>query len=174
MDMYISRLKKGMYGLKQAAVLAYNNLVNNLRQHGYAPIPQTVGLWKHKTLLTTFCLCVNDFGIKCFKKEHADHLLNALKTKYKISVVWNGTNYCGLTLKWNYALGHVNVSMPGYIPRLLGQINYKPKIPTHTPYRVKPPNFSKTPQYAEPPDTSPLLSKKDTNDLQKVNGSLLY
>ena len=114
------KIKKGMYGLKQAAVLAYNNLVNNLRQHGYAPIPQTVGLWKHKTLPTTFCLCVDDFGIKYFKKEHADHLLNALKTKYKISVDWNGTNYCGLTLKWNYALGYVDVSMPGYIPRLLG------------------------------------------------------
>ena len=97
--MYISGSKKGMYGLKQAAVLAYNNLVNNLREHGYAPIPQTVGLWKHKTLPTTFCLCVDDFGIKYFKKEHADHLLNALRTKYKISVDWTGSNYCGLHLK---------------------------------------------------------------------------
>ena len=93
------KIKKGMYRLKQAAVLAYNNLVNNLREHGYAPIPQTVGLWKHKTLPTTFCLCFDNFGIKYFKKEHADHLLNALKTKYKILVDWNGTNYCGLTLK---------------------------------------------------------------------------
>ena len=48
------RIKKRMYGLKQAGVLAYNNLFNNLREHGYVTIPQTVGLWKHKTLPTTF------------------------------------------------------------------------------------------------------------------------
>ena len=38
------QIKKGMYGLKQAAVLAYNLLVKNLSTHGYRPIPHTVGL----------------------------------------------------------------------------------------------------------------------------------
>ena len=31
------RINKGMYGLKQAAVLAYNGLVRNLKPHGYYP-----------------------------------------------------------------------------------------------------------------------------------------
>ena len=58
------KIKKGMYGLKQAAVLAYNHLVANLSTHGYHPIPHTVGLWKHHTRRITFCLCVDDFGVK--------------------------------------------------------------------------------------------------------------
>jgi hypothetical protein len=31
------RIKKGMYGLKQAAILAYQHLVNQLAPHGYHP-----------------------------------------------------------------------------------------------------------------------------------------
>ena len=32
------KIKKGMYGLKQAAVLAYNQLKKHLGTHGYHPI----------------------------------------------------------------------------------------------------------------------------------------
>ena len=31
------KIQKGMYGLKQAAVLAYKNLIKNLAPFGYAP-----------------------------------------------------------------------------------------------------------------------------------------
>ena len=50
------RIQKGMYGLKQATVLAYNQLVRNLEPHGYVPCPFTAGLWRHKTRKTKFCL----------------------------------------------------------------------------------------------------------------------
>ena len=39
------KIIKGMYGLKQAAILAYDNLIKNLRKHHYRPIPNTVGMW---------------------------------------------------------------------------------------------------------------------------------
>ena len=84
------QIKKGMYGLKQAAVLAYNHLVNNLSNHGYAPIPHTVELWKHKTRRLAFCLCVDDFGIKYYDKQDAQHLLDSLHKYYKTSVDWSG------------------------------------------------------------------------------------
>ena len=50
------KIKKGMYGLKQAAVIAYRNLVKNLEPKGYYPVPHTTGLWKHKTRKTKLCL----------------------------------------------------------------------------------------------------------------------
>ncbi len=37
---------KDMYGLKQATILAQNQLKTNLAQHGSFPIPHTVGMWK--------------------------------------------------------------------------------------------------------------------------------
>ena len=57
-------IKKGIYGLNQAVILAYRNLQQNLKHFGYAPVIGTVGIWQHEIRLTTFCLCVDDFGIK--------------------------------------------------------------------------------------------------------------
>ena len=37
-------IKKGMYGLKQSAVIAYQQLVKHLDGHGYYPIPFTTGI----------------------------------------------------------------------------------------------------------------------------------
>ena len=44
MDMYIYEQKKGMYGLKQATILAYDNLMKNLQPYGYMPIHHPMGL----------------------------------------------------------------------------------------------------------------------------------
>ena len=47
-DNYIYiKIKRGMYGLKQAALLGYQQLIQHLKPFGYAPIPHTDGLWKH-------------------------------------------------------------------------------------------------------------------------------
>ena len=96
------KIKKGMYGLKQAAVLAYNQLKNNLKPAGYAPIVGTVGMWQHVTRQTQFCLCVDDFGVKYFNKDDAHHLLQAIGKHYTYTTDWDGSNYCELTFDWQY------------------------------------------------------------------------
>ena len=72
-----------MYGLKQAAILAYNNLKGHLKPFGYTPVIGTVGVWQHATIQTKFCLCVDDFGIKYFSEEDAQHLLHAIGSNYR-------------------------------------------------------------------------------------------
>ena len=62
-------IEKGMYGLKQATILAYENFKKSLKPHGYAPVIGTVGLWKHKSRSTNFFLSVDDFGIKYYSKD---------------------------------------------------------------------------------------------------------
>jgi len=62
------KIGKGMYGLKQASILAFQHLVRQLTPHGYRPCLYTTGLWEHDTRPTKFCLCVDDFGIKYFCK----------------------------------------------------------------------------------------------------------
>lgn len=69
------KIQKGMYRLKQAALLAYLQLVTFLKSHGYYPEKHCMRIWSHKTRKTKFCLCVDDFGIKYFNKSDADHLL---------------------------------------------------------------------------------------------------
>jgi len=80
-------------------------------------------LWRHTTRPITFSLVVNNFGIKYVGKEHADHLIQCLKEKYKLTEEWTGNLYCGITLEWNYDARTLDISMPGYIKKQL--LKYK-------------------------------------------------
>ena len=171
------KIKKGMYGLKQAAILAYNNLKANLAQHGYTPVVGTVGMWKHDTRRTKFCVCVDDFGIKYYDKKDADHLLDCLKKYYKVTTDWEGRNYLSLTFHWNYAEGYVNVSMPQYVRESLTQLGYKVlRHLQYSPHAHLPIRYGKkgVRQYATTPDLSPTLSPADTKHIQSIAGSFLF
>ena len=171
------KIKKGMYGLKQAAVLAYDNLVRQLKPFGYAPIPHTIGMWKHTSKPITFCLCVDDFGVKYYKKSDVHHLIQALNQNYATSVDWSGTNFCGLSLNWQYEKSYVDISMPMYVSKVLAKFQHTaPKKAQYTPFPIKPYTPSKPGQrqYASPPDLSPPLDKVQTTKIQSIVGSLLY
>ena len=90
-----------MYGLKQAAILAYNFLKKNLVPLRYETIPHTDGLWRHKTCKNTLCFCVDDFGIKYFHKEDVKHLISVLQQNYQLSADWRGKNFCGVIFDWH-------------------------------------------------------------------------
>eukprot|EP00804_Cyclotella_cryptica_P024442 CCRYP_019261-RA/>CCRYP_019261-RA protein AED:0.29 eAED:0.18 QI:0/0/0/1/0.33/0.25/4/0/786 len=106
-------IRRAMYGLPQAGVLANKLLQQRLAKHGYYEVAHTPGLWKHISLPISFTLVVDDFGIKYVGKEHADHLRNALKQHYTIDIDWTGSLYCGIALKWDYHNKTVDISMPG-------------------------------------------------------------
>jgi hypothetical protein len=71
-------IRKGMYGLKQAGLLANQLLKTCLASFGYYPARHTPGLWLHKTQLISFTIVVDDFTVKYVGKQHAGHLRNAL------------------------------------------------------------------------------------------------
>ena len=67
-------IRRGMYGLPQAGILANKLLRTRLARHGYFEQPHTPGLWKHLSRPVWFNLCVDDFGVplnnkKCFTKN---------------------------------------------------------------------------------------------------------
>ena len=164
-----------MYGLKQAAILAHNHLIEKLKPFGYRPIPNTMGLWEHESRPTKFCLCVDDFGVKSFHKNDTNHLLDALQTSYNISTDMTGENYCGLTMNWNYTAGHVDISMPGYIEKVLHKYPLpSKKFPQYAPYKWTTPKFGAKRQFAKLRDTSPLLPPPLQRKVQQIVGSLLY
>ena len=164
-----------MYGVKQAAILAYNQLKTNLAPHGYRPIPNSVGMWTHESKPIQFCLCVDDFGIKYQNKQDVEHLITALKLNYNITIDWSGRNYCGLTLDWDYHAKHVDISMPGYIHKLLTRLAHPPPSrPRHAPHAWAQPVFGRHVQSGTPSDTSPLLPIRDIKTIQSIVGALLY
>ena len=108
-------------------------------------MPYTPGLWRHKTRSTTFTLAVNDFGIKYFSEEDLDHLINALKTHYIISVDPTGAHYYRLHIDWNDEKQYIDISIPGYITKALYKFQYPtPKKPQYVPHAWIPPTYGKT------------------------------
>ena len=105
------KIKRGMYGLKQATRLAYDKLLQNLKKHGYLPDKYSPNIWVHEHCATKFCLCVDDFGVKYTSQEDADHIIWALRESYEIKIDWSDKPFFGLDLKWNYNKGYVDMSM---------------------------------------------------------------
>ena len=85
-------IRKGMYGLPQAGLLAQQLLEERLAKHGYTQSKLIPGFWTHKWRPIQFTLVVDDFGVKYEGKEHAEHLMNTLKEYYEISEDWEGEN----------------------------------------------------------------------------------
>jgi hypothetical protein len=71
-------IRKCMYGLKQAGILASQLLQTYLSPFGYYPARHTPGLWLPKTRPISFTLVVDDFVVKYVGKQHAEHLRNTL------------------------------------------------------------------------------------------------
>ena len=83
-------IQKGMYGLPQAGKFSNNKLKLHIAKFRCNPSPIIPGLWRHQTHPLQFPLVVDDFGIKYEHQEYITHLLDALKTIYKISEEWDG------------------------------------------------------------------------------------
>ena len=168
-------ISKGMYGLPQAGRVAYDALLPRLKAAGYEPTRITPGLFRHKHNTVTFCLCVDDFGVKYIKKEDAIHLRDTLKKDYKITEDWEGTNYCGLDLDWNYEKGYVDIFMKDYVRKALQRFEHSPPArKQHAPSSWTPPQYGQPQQMAPPEDTTAPLEKAQISRLQEVIGTFLF
>ena len=67
------RIKKNMYGLKQAGIISNQDFVKHMAPFGYHPAQHTPGLWVHDNLKPTFSLVVDDFYVQYSSVEDADH-----------------------------------------------------------------------------------------------------
>ena len=65
---------------------------------------------------------IDDFLVKITSEEFAQHLINALKEKYEITIKWDAKLYIGITFKWWYNLRNVQSSMPAYVPEAINKI----------------------------------------------------
>ena len=168
-------VRKGMYGLPQAGLLAQQLLEERLAKHGYYQSKITPGYWMHKWRPISFALTVDDFGVKYVGEEHAAHLKAALEEDYEVSTDWEGTKYCGLTLDWDYVNREVHVSMPGYVDKALVRFKHElPTKPQDQPHRHTVPTYGATVQYAKQLEASPTLDKKGKKFVQQVIGTFLF
>ena len=109
-------ITKGIYGLKQAGKLANDLLTERLSKHGYFQCATTPGLWRHKWRPVVFVLIVDDSGIEYVEKEHAEHLLSALRANYTITTDWTGKRYVSIDINWDYNKRTCRTTMVACMP----------------------------------------------------------
>ena len=160
-------VRKGMYGLPQAGLLAQELLEKRLEKHGYTQSKHTPGFWTHESRPICYSLVVDGFGVKYVGEENAKHLIQVLEEHYDLSKDWHSTKYCGLPLDWDYKKREVHLSMPGYVDKALARFK-------HSKARKVQDQPHKHVQYAKEADTSPLLDKNGKRYIQQVVGTFLF
>jgi hypothetical protein len=169
------KVRRGMYGLPQAGIIAQELLEERLLKAGYRQSKVTPGYWKHDWRPISFTLVVDDFGVKYINETDVNHLIQTLKQDYEIEEDWEGTRYLGITLDWDYTKREVHLSMPGYVERALARFGHlMPKQLQHQPHKHTVPTYGATIQYAKDDDATNLLSKEEKKYIQQVLGTFLY
>ena len=121
-DLTDSKANQGMYRLPQSGLLANELLEGRLNKWGYHQSKLVPGLWSHKWRPVQFTLVVDNFGVKYVGKKHALHLKQTLEDNNKVTLAWDGQQYIGITLDWDYKRWQVHLSMSGYIKKALKQL----------------------------------------------------
>jgi hypothetical protein len=168
-------ISKGMYGLPQTGILAYEQLVRHLQSSGYSPCNHTAGIWRRHTRPITRCLVVDDFAVKYVDEADTNHLLQALESRYTVTTDWDAKMYCALSQAWDYAKRTVEISMPGYVEKALQRFCH---IPTtriqNSSHAWIPPHYGAHQQMTPPPDDSNKLDRAGITRLQEVIGVFLF
>ena len=169
-------IRRGMYGLPQAGILAEQQLTHFLGTYGYAPVRHMPGLWRHKWRPISFCLVVDDFGVKYIGKEHADHLIQCLRNHYQeVDIDWDGKRFCGVHLDWDYDQRTCSLSMPGYVTNALHKFQHpKPHKAQDSPYPANAKQYGVKVQLTDPIDTTARLPKHEIKRLQQRHFLILW
>jgi hypothetical protein len=118
---------------------------------------------------------VDDFCVKYVNKDDIGHLISSLSQDYTINTDWEGMQYLGLTLDWDYSQHKVHLSMPGYIENALIRFGHKKSNkPKMQPYPHTTPTYGTTIQYAKAVDTLPAATKAEEKVIWQIIGILLY
>ena len=144
------KICKWMYSLPHVGILPNQQLVQWLSPKVHTPCKHTPGLWRNKWRPITFSWVVDDFGVKCVCKQHADYLINTIQDHYQVSTDWKGKRYCGISIKWNYQKQVVILSMPGYIQAALNRFQHSPPtIKEHAQHSWEQPNYGSTHKFTK-------------------------
>ena len=118
---------------------------------------------------------MDNFGIKYVGSEHAKHLASILNKHYKCKLEWEGQQYLGMDIDWDYTGHTVHISMLEYVPDALTRFQHPPPcIPQHQPYPHIKPNCGAKAQLTENVNNSPLLDKTGKKYIQEIIGTFLY
>ena len=116
-----------MYGLPQAGLFSNKLLEERLNKRGYRQSKLVPSFWTHDWITVQFTLVVDDFGVKYVGEEHEILLKHTIEENNTVTSEWDGRQYIGITINWEYKRRQVHLSMPKYVTKSLKQFNHKPQ-----------------------------------------------
>ena len=148
-------IEKGVYGLKQAGIIANQELVKHMAPFGYHPVQHTPGLWVNDSRKNIFSLVVNGFCVQYCSTEDAEKKFKALRAKYLITVDMAATVYIGIKLEWEYVHRTVTLSMPSYVRETLHRVQHILRGGKKcSPHTCAPTQYGNKVQYVDPLDAA--------------------
>ena len=98
-DFVYLEIRRAIYGLSQAAILANKQLHTKILPANYYEVAHTPGLWRHVSQPVHCTMYRGDFSIKYASKQHLDHSISTTKkARYGVEIDTIDLLYCGVTL----------------------------------------------------------------------------
>jgi len=168
--MLLLRLKRPIYGMKQAGYISQRNLIKVLETEGYTETDYHC-IYTNRAKSVTFVTHVDDFGVGYRNKKDVERLIEVLqKAGYTITIDWEGLKFCGMEIKLVVGVT-IDVSVRETIKRIRTRFgDFKPR---DCPYLISQMNYSKE-QLEQEMDESESLNEKDKKILQEKIGLLRY
>ena len=169
-DRIIHKVVKSAFGLKNAGKLARDRLdIDCLNKAGYFEDAIVPCIYRHDTNGTIFVLVVDDFAVSCTTPEAKQHIIDTLRNAgYTIDIDHAGAKYCGLTIDYNRTDRFLDISMPGYVDKLLTRFHHRKIKPTDSPIIYTPPTYGVKAQLTAPPDDSDILTDNELLEVQAI------
>ena len=130
-----------MYGFPQDGILENKLLQKRIATYGSRTTPHIPGLWRNETISIQFSLVVDDFGVEYEQNEDTLYLLDVLNAHCEVvEVDWEGNILCAINLEWDYNRQTVDISIPGYVEKVIHKYQHTTPIRTqHHPHWHNPP-----------------------------------
>lgn len=122
-----------------------------------------------------FVLVVDNFGIQYTNKEDAKYLIQSLQDNYEdVTFDWAGAWFFGIQIEWNHQDRTVDISMPGYVEKVLHRFQPKATKQVHQPHTHNLPQYGTKVQLTAEVDASPPRDKEGMKGIMQIVGSLLF
>ncbi|EDN07547.1 hypothetical protein HCAG_04057 [Histoplasma mississippiense (nom. inval.)] len=127
----VCELMQGLYGLKQAALLWYEELRKMLLQSGFRVSPYDAGLFIHDARKVYMTVYVDDVRLYGPKIEDLNWAKAAIAANYEIKDVGDSNRYLGMKIERDST--SLTLSQPLFITNLLEEFAMDDCHPTSTP-----------------------------------------
>ena len=135
----VYRLRKAIYGLKQAHLAWHSRVVSDLCASGFKELPSCpcvfVKWYSEDNAIVIILVYVDDFLVFSSCKKRMEEIKNDLSSLYELRVLEEINYYLGVELSWSAKDGgeELTLSQPSYIETVLKRFGMENARPCPTP-----------------------------------------